>query len=422
MKKHARDNRPHIRPVTRIELSEKNIKLRWILIVVFLSIAVVSVTMGLVSALNTEPGWQEVTVSTTNINCSQDFVLMYEFGAEGLSATAEFKNVSSLYSQLTETGYTIFSAETESDVHNVWYLNRHVNEPVTVPRALYQALTLLAEADCRYPFLAPAVSMYDSLFLARSDAEAALYDPNLEQDSVEIMGQIAAFAADPAMISLELLGNDQVCLRISEEYLAYGEETGIETYLDFGWMKNAFLADYLADALQAEGYTRGYLASYDGFTRNLDDRDEVFSFNVFDRWENTITIPARLQYSGAVSIVSLRNYPLSEEDRWHYYAYESGVIRSVYLDVTDAVSRSSTDNLVLYGRTESCAALLLEAAPLFIAEELDEAALSALARRDIHSIWGEGHTLRCTDPAALLELLPDSGGADYRLVQPEKEA
>ena len=67
-----------------------------------LSIAVVSIITGLMAALNTEPGWQAVQTSSSSVNCSKDFVLMYEFGAEGLSATAEYKNVTTLYPQLTE--------------------------------------------------------------------------------------------------------------------------------------------------------------------------------------------------------------------------------------------------------------------------------------------------------------------------------
>ena len=72
MSKNARDRRPYIKPVKRIELSETNVKLRMILIVLLLSIAVVAVIYGLFSLLNTEPGWQEVEVSSSNANCSAD--------------------------------------------------------------------------------------------------------------------------------------------------------------------------------------------------------------------------------------------------------------------------------------------------------------------------------------------------------------
>ena len=240
MSKHARDRRPYIRPVTRIELSEQNIKLRWILIVVLLSIAVVAIVTGLMAALETEPGWQEMQVSSTEINCSQDFVLMYEFGRDGLDATAEYKNVTSLYSQLTELAWHIFTADAAAGQNNLYYLNRHVNEAVLVPEELYGALDLLAAYGCRDPFLAPVVRQYEPVFLAANDAEAALYDPTREEEQRAYLRELAAYASDPAMIHLELLGENRVSLNVAPEYLAFAEENGIETFIDLGWMKNAF--------------------------------------------------------------------------------------------------------------------------------------------------------------------------------------
>lgn len=58
-------------------------------------------------------------------------------------------------------------------------------------------------------------------------------------------------------------------LEVSEEYQNWMAENGYETYLDFYWMKNAFIVDYLADLMIENGYIRGAISSYDGFNRNL---------------------------------------------------------------------------------------------------------------------------------------------------------
>lgn len=410
------DRRPYVRPVTRIELSEQNIRLRWILIVVLLAIAAVAIGLGVKSMLETEPGWQEVEASSSNLNCSRDFVLMYEFGADGIPATSEYRDVSAMYTRLTEFAYTIFSAETESEeTPNLHYLNTHVNERVKVAHELYKALEFMVRYNSRYPFLAPAVRRYGSVFLAASDAEAAQYDPMKNEERADEVREMAAFAADKTMIWVEVFGDDQVRLNVAQEYLDYAQENGIEVFLDFGWMKNAFIADMVADILAASGYTNGYLASFDGFTRNLDDRGNKYTFNLFDRWENTISMPAALSYDQPISIAYLRNYPLSEEDQWSYYAYEDGSVTNVMLDLADGMSRSSTDNLVVYSHVQSCAELALQMAPVFIAEELDVAALNALEETGIHSIWFVDNALQHTDAHAELAFLPESGGADYVL-------
>lgn len=416
MSKNARDKRPYIKPVTRIELSEANVKLRMILIVVLLSVAVVAVFYGLTSMLNTEPGWQEVEVSSSNLNCSQDFVLMYEFGMDGINATEEYRNVSRMYTQLTEFGYQIFSAHDEiAQLGNVYYLNAHPNETVSVAHELYKALELVVKYGSRYPFLAPVYREYNAVFVSDNAAEAAFYDPAQNPELADYIQETVGYCANPDMVSVELRGKDQVRLNVAEEYLAYARENGIETFLDFGWMTNAFIADCMADTLAASQYTNGYLASYDGFTRNLDDRGNSYSFNLFDRMENTISMPARLNYSQPISIVYLRNYPLSEQDRWHYFAFEDGSIATIMLSPADGMSRSATDNLVSYAYDIGCAEVLMQTAPAFIAEELDVNALLAMEESGIHSVWGEGSALRYTEADAVLEILTESGGEDYTL-------
>ena len=412
MSKHARDRRPYIPPVKRIELSESNIKLRWIAIVLLLAVAVTAITVGLTSALNTEPGWQQVQVTSSNTNCSADFVFMYEFGTGDLDATAEYKNVVSLYTSLTERGYQLFSAQEGS----LGELNSNPNSVVTVPEELYEALSLLVRSGIRYPFLDPAVREYNGVFLADNDLDAAMFDPNRDPERMGYVQEAVAYCADPAHISLELLDKNQVKLVVSEEYLAYGMENEIDVYFDFGWMKNAFLADFLADALTEAGYTRGHLTSFDGFTRNLDSRGVGYSYNFFDRLDNTISIPARLNYTGPITIVTLRNYPLSDNDRWNYHAYADGSITSVYLDIQGR-NISSTDNLSCYSQTDSCAEVLVQAAPVFLTEELDYVALGAMEAAGIHSVWAEGTVLiHTTQNGADIELLPESGGQEYMLV------
>ena len=415
MGKKSRDNRPYIPPVTKIELSEGNLKRRMILLIVLLVIAGVSIAMGVHYALSREPGWQEVTSASSELNCGEDFVFQYECGSTGVSATAEYKGVTAVYSQLTQDAYAIFTAETAAEVHNVFYLNQHINEEVTVDPVLYRALELLDAYGCRDPFLAPVVKEYAGVFLAANDAEAVMYDPVKDPERYGYVQETLHYAADPGMVSLELLGENRVRLNVADAYLVYAQETGIETYLDFGWMKNAFIADYLAENLSERGYTNGYLVSFDGFTRNLDTRGETYVVNLFDRLGNTISMPAQLSYEGAMSVVSLRNYPLSDKDRWHYYAYEDGTVTSVYLEETTGLPTSSTDNILSYSADLGCAQILMETAPIFLTEQFDREALRKLEEKKIHSIWAEENALCYTRQDVQLILLPDSGGNDYIL-------
>lgn len=414
MKKHGRDRRPYVKPVTRIELSEKNIRQRWILIVVLLSIAVVSIATGLFSLLNVQPGWNAVEVSSDQPNYGMEFTLMYDFSEAGGNATAVNKNLIALYSDAAEDAYRLFSPDaSEAGLYNINYLNSHVNETVTVEETLYNAFALLEEHGNRCLYLAPVYLEYDRIFRSESDVEAARFDPSKNPEVRACIQELAAFAADPEMIRLELLGDGRVKLLVSDAYLSYAEENGIEKFIDFGWMKNAFIADFIAERLTEQGYTQGYLASYDGFTRNLDVRGGEFTFNIFDMENNEIFMPARLCYSGPMSIVFLRSYPMDELDRWHYYLYENGEIATTLIDPADGAGKAAISDLVSYSHDFGCAQLLMRMIPLFVTEYFSEEAVNAMAEEHIYSVWSQNGGLRYNDPGAELELLADNTGSFY---------
>lgn len=409
MSKHGRDRRPYIRPVTKLELSQTNIKFRWIAIAVLLSIAVVSIGYGFSLALQTEPGWQTITPLSEEVNCSGDFVLMYEFGTDSENPTAEFKKLETAYQTLTESAYRLFNPEAEG-TDNLYALNTHVNEPVALAPALYRALEQCAAAGSRHVFMAPVRALYEPVFLSATDAEAMLYDPMKDPERGALAAEAAAFCGDPQMVSLELLGENKACLRVAQEYLAYGQEYGIEVFLDFGWMKNAFIADYMADALAEQGFVKGYLASNDGFTRNLDVRGTEFTVNVFHRVGNDIRMPANFFYSGPMSIVSLQDYPMSERDKWTYYAYGDGSFTSVFLDPKDGMTRTAIDGIMAYSRTAGCGEMALKLAPVFISDNFDAEALERLAAEGIQSVRCYENSLVCTDENAPFLIVDEQYG------------
>ena len=175
-------------------------------------------------------------------------------------------------------------------------------------------------------------------------------------------------------------------------------------------MKNAYIVDYFAQVMSDAGHTDGYIGSYDGFTRNLMNAEESFSFNVFDRMENEINLVARMEYDKPMSIVFLRNYPMANLDRWHYYIYADGTGATAYVDPGDGLSKTAAANLVSYAQNTGCAEILLEMLPAYVNESLDEAVLQTMAERQIYSIWCKD-TVVCYNEAnlRLYDLLNQDG-------------
>ena len=163
-------------------------------------------------------------------------------------------------------------------------------------------------------------------------------------------------------------------------------------------MRNAFIADYIADTLSDAGYTRGAIISDDGFMRCLDSETGAeYSFTFSHRDGTTVTNIATLQFSGTVSIAYLHDYPLAGGDSGGYYVYDDGTVRSAYLDPADGLDRACIPELAAYSFDGGCAALALKLAPVFISDHFNLDALESLANEGITVYYTENGELCSTD-------------------------
>ncbi len=384
-RKSAPNDRPVIDKTIHIPLPENKLKLRTALVIALIVLAVASFAFGINSLVGTDAGMAEITVLSGEMNAGDDFTFYYNLGFGGADATDERREVRSLYSQAATDALEIFSSDVEAEGGgNLYYLNSRPNEDVAVDGALYSALEQLEGSGTRYHYLAPLYEQYYAMFNSASDAEAAEYDPRLNDAQAEFFSQIAAFASDSGEIALELLGDNKVRLHVSEEYMRFAEANGVTTFIDLTWMKNAFIADYIAQELIDAGYTHGALISDDGFMRCLDDETGAeYSFTFSHRDGTTITNLSTLQFSGTVSIAYLHDYPLESGNSGGYYLYSDGTLRSAFLDTADGLDRSCVPELAAYSFEDGCAGLALKLAPVFISSDLDMNELAELEKDGI---------------------------------------
>lgn len=403
----ARDNRDRSRPrpVERIELNQEHLGLRLIAAAVLLVFGAAMLAYAFMKLVSPEDGWRKVEASSsTGVNCAGDFTFIYYSGS-----AAQRKAVTAAYSELCRTAYEQFyELEAFEGVNNIYAINHSPNEPLTVDRALYDAFSAVAESGSRLIYLGPVYARYGNLFYCQDDVFLSDFDPALSEDVAREYREIAAFAGNPEMIRIELLGDSRIELVVAEEYLAYAAREGIENFIDFAWMRNAFIADYLAEELTARGFTRGALTSYDGFVRCLDGSGEEFSLQIYDRWGESVYGAAVMRYRGPMSIVSLRNYPLNDLDEGRFYQLRSGEIRTPYLDPADGRCKSAVSDLVCYASDRGCGEILLEMAPVYIADALQKDELARLAETGIASVYCEEGVIYPSDPMLTLGQVYDS--------------
>ena len=220
MKKTSKRNKTPL----EIQLPEKNRKSRIILLCVCLAVAITAFTVGIIYFLNGDEGWQTVETTSTELNCADDFTLQYHF--TGLTGGSDRKKLVTLYSDATEKAYQMFTPDKEYP-GNVYYLNHHANEVVTVDPALYDAFHELDQSGLRVLYLGPVYAQYNRIFQAENDTWATEHDPAQNEEIAHFISELCEFVNDPESIQLELLGNNQVKLKVSQEYLDYMKEIKI---------------------------------------------------------------------------------------------------------------------------------------------------------------------------------------------------
>lgn len=414
MGKANRNKTPYVREVEHIELNEKKVRPRAVLAIIFLAVAVWMITYGVISLLSTEPGWREIEAgSQLEGNCGAEIIFQYNIGASGVAAGTEYRAITELYKDAVTKATKIFYNKYYYDVNNLYTLNQSPNEEQLIEPELYSALKLLADKGRREMYYAPYYAEYNSLFLCGGDSEAYNFDPAVNPELRAYFAEVERFVTDGEHVNLEFLGENRVILHVSGEYLAYAEENYISTFVDLYWMKNAFIVDYLADALERSGYTYGSLSSFDGFVRNLDDMsNSAYAYNIFDREGNVIYPAAQMSYSGRISLCSFRDYAMVDLDEQFYYEYEGGEIRHRYIG-SEGYPQSSTDSLVAYSRVKSCAEVMAETMGIYLADEFDQGELEALCEGGVGYVFCENFRLYASGGDVEFGSLFEKDGVKY---------
>lgn len=398
-KKKNREKKPVL--IEEVSFTDKERRIRILFVIIFAVIGIVALTYAISGLVRHESGWQTIQADQVNTGAlDQEIFFQYYIGNSGLGVSGELKKVRQVYSELLRQSHRLFNAsETFPGVHNLAYLNEHVNEIVKVNQVLYDTFEKLERYQSRALYLAPIYELLEYAFFAEFDMDSAIYDPATNAEARAFYSEVAAFASDPDAIQLETLGNLNVRLSVSSVYLDFAKNAGIEKFIDLFWMKNAFIVDYVADHLIEEGITKGSLSSYDGFIRNLDQSETSYSINVFDRVEQDIYQPARFDYKGRIAMVYLRNYKHYDLDRMHYYTRPDSTVLTSYVSSEDGLPHSALNDFTAYSRNMGCSDILLHVAPLYIADTLDKQRLQNLPLQGVDFFFCDARRRICYSEA-----------------------
>ena len=389
----------------------KNPKRRLRAVILLIVLAVGFFTYGIISFLNRQSGWEQI-YTNENTPISGEFNLQYNLGK---NANADFRNVTLVYTDTIKKAYGIFGLEESKEYKNIFYLNQNPNKEIEIEPELYEVFEKFERNGNRSYLMAPIYFEYDKLFMCSEDYETTELNPFNNTDLQEYFSEVLSFVHDQNHIDLQLLGNDRVKLIVSDEYMKFAEENGIENFVDFYWYRNALIIDMIADELKANGLTRGYITSNDGFAIRLDDSGDVFSTYVYDREGNVIRDVATMEYDKPLSMVSYHSYTLSDSQTDRYYQYSNGNTVSGYADYNDGLSRCAVNDLVVYSYKGSCLDIVLKSVGSYIARELSQDSIDSLKDSGIYSVYTVNREIYHNDNGIKLKDLFDREGIKYVL-------
>lgn len=405
-----------VKPVTKVELSQKNIAIRIVLFVVLLLIGGLGIGFFVHELLKVEDGLQEIRASVSGYSVEGDFSFNYKLGESDVSATKENKAVNTIYSSLIYNATLIFDEYSSlSDYHNLTYINGHIGEDIEVPEELYKALKTFYNYNSRDLFFAPIYEEYDSIMGAGLDSYASRFDPNKDASQLAHIQKLLNYINDENHIKLSFYRNNIVKLSVSEEYQNFAKENEYKRLLTLGSYKNAFIIDYLVNGLKEKEYCNGFILSSDGFFRSLNEKNFA-NYNLVDYVDNETFSAANMETSNNITICSYKAFP-HLKDSANYYIYEDKTIASKHVD-KNGLNTHFTNNLICYGYNIGCVDLAFKSYDLYLCESLDNSKLVDLKTADnIYSIYFDNNNLVYNQDDLELNDLFDNGKIKYNMVK-----
>ena len=330
---------------------KKQLNVKLIVIIaaaVLLVAAAITTAVILISNADDSSGWQEIDAPSVSTSLKNNFILNYD-----LSDGSNRYKIEDIYSDMLQLGYNIYDANASTSHGGVAAINKYIGQPTEISPELYSSLLLMANKSSRIHYLGPVYQIYKSLFGETDPTVAPTLDPKKNNELAQICNRVAIFAGDDAAVRIELLGDNRVQLTVSDEYEELVRDAGLSTYIDFGWMRDAFIVDLIADGLKSAGYTNGTISSYSGFTRNLDtDADQDYTFGLYDKYRNNVYLASSVSYKGSLTSVTYKTFAMNVIDKQYLYEYKNGDVTHGYISASSGMPEAACDVMVFHTKNK----------------------------------------------------------------------
>ena len=312
-----------------IEINTSHLRLRTVLFIVAVVIAVGAFAIGVTKLTRKAPGYHRIEITDQEaLRWSSAVDFEYLFEGSGAVIRAQSKELQGIYAEALGWAEKLLDPEERYPGYaNVATLNQCMGQDVTVSGELFDVLLdawMRTQAGEGYSmFAGPLWAEWSSLLLLEDPGD---FDPAVDAVEAERLERLAAAVNDPSNFRFQIVDSQEHIVRfgVSEELMALMEELELNCpILDLNLLHDAYLLQLIAARVESYGYSNGYLTTSAGLTLTLSGKSDG-GLRLFGLAEGKAIPAAQTPLQSGTAYGVARAFPLPEETYWYYSVETEG--------------------------------------------------------------------------------------------------
>ena len=278
-----------------IQINRKNIVLRVILFLFFLTVGVTFIALYFTGVLQFQKGYSKVEIIPENQNIKADKIVYYAyFDGNSLSVRQNVKNLQGFYSP--KANYVLMLTDEYANYesrNNLKTIADNEGKEVEVDEVLYKILQdayTKSKEEKNYSLLGYKLFLQWDVIIGLDGLSLINSDPSVNPETKALLeNQVQVIKEESKREFLSFRNKDEkffVKASFTSEYKNILDDN--DPLLSLGILKDAYIIDYLASQLEREGNKDGFLISSDGYIKALSEY-QGGSYNLYDIYDDKIS-------------------------------------------------------------------------------------------------------------------------------------
>ena len=278
-----------------IQINRKNIVLRVILFMFFLTVGVTFIALYFTGVLQFQKGYSKIEIIPENQNIKADKIVYYAyFDGNSLSVRQNVKNLQGFYSP--KANYVLMLTDEYANYesrNNLKTIADNEGKEVEVDEVLYKILQdayTKSKEEKNYSLLGYKLFLQWDVIIGLDGLSLINSDPSVNPETKALLeNQVQVIKEESKREFLSFRNKDEkffVKASFTSEYKNILDDN--DPLLSLGILKDAYIIDYLASQLEREGNKDGFLISSDGYIKALSEY-QGGSYNLYDIYDDKIS-------------------------------------------------------------------------------------------------------------------------------------